>query len=75
MIGIVLHIIMPIKCMLIAVAEILSAVMSGMVITLSDWLTKQVELGQITLFILLPRLMWTSVSNLIAVYRQAKGDA
>jgi hypothetical protein len=60
--------------MLIAVAEILSAVMSGMVITLSDWLTKQVELGQITLFILLPRLMWTSVSNLIAVYRQAKGD-
>jgi hypothetical protein len=61
--------------MLIAVAEILSAVMSGMVITLSDWLTKQVELGQITLFILLPRLMWTSVSNLIAVYRQAKGDA
>jgi len=66
---------MPIKCMLIAVAEILSAVMSGMVITLSDWLTKQVELGQITLFILLPRLMWTSVSNLIAVYRQAKGDA
>ena len=85
-----LHIIVPPKCMLIAGAEILSAVMSGMVIILSDWLTKQVELGQITLFllsgtlfcghyaitlvILLPRLMGTSVSNLIAVYRQAKGD-
>jgi hypothetical protein len=48
--------------------------MSGMVIILSDWLTKQVELGQITMFILLPRLIGTSVSNLIAVYRQAKGD-
>jgi hypothetical protein len=64
--------------------------MSGMVITLSDWLTKQVELDQITLFLLsgtlfcghyaitlvisLPRLMGTSVSNLIAVYREAKGD-
>ena len=47
-----LHIIVPPKCMLIAGAEILSAVMSGMVITLTDWLTKQVELGPIMLFLL-----------------------
>jgi PST family polysaccharide transporter len=89
-IGIALHIIVPLKCRQIAGALLLSAVMSGMAITLTDWLTKQVELGQITLFllsgvlfcgayatmlvILLPRIMGTTVSNLLAEYRQAKGD-
>jgi lipopolysaccharide exporter len=90
LIGIALHIIVPLKCMQIAGALLLSAAMSGMAITITDWLTKQLELGQISLFllsgtlfcgayaimlvILLPRLMGTSVSNLISVYRQAKGE-
>jgi hypothetical protein len=75
--------------MQIAGAFLLSAAMSGMAITLADWLTKQVELGQISLFllsgilfcgayatmivILIPRLMGTSVSHLLAEYRQVKG--
>ena len=90
LIGIVLHFVVPLKWMQIAGALILSAVLSGMAITLTDWLTKQVELGQITLFlfsgilfcgayatllvILLPRIMGTTVSNLLAEYRQIKGD-
>ena len=90
LIGIALHIIVPLKTMKIAGVLVLSTAMSGMAITLTDWLTKQVELGQISLFllsgilfcgayvsmlvILIPRLMGKSVSNLWAEYRQAKGD-
>jgi O-antigen/teichoic acid export membrane protein len=89
LIGIALHLIVPLKFMQIAGALLLSAAMSGMAITLADWLTKQVELGQISLFllsgilfcgayatmivILIPRLMGTSVSHLLAEYRQVKG--
>jgi hypothetical protein len=89
LIGIALHLIVPLKFMQIAGAFLLSAAMSGMAITLADWLTKQVELGQISLFllsgilfcgayatmivILIPRLMGTSVSHLLAEYRQVKG--
>jgi O-antigen/teichoic acid export membrane protein len=90
LIGIALHIIVPLKCMQIAGALLLSAVMSGMAITLTDWLTKQVELGQISLFllsgilfcvayaimivILIPRLMGTSASHLLAEYLRVKDD-
>jgi PST family polysaccharide transporter len=90
LIGIALHIIVPLKCMQITGALLLSAAMSGMAITLTDWLTKQVELGQISLFllsgilfcvayaimivILIPRLMGTSASLLLAEYRQVKDD-
>lgn len=88
LIGIALHIIVPLKCMQVAGALLLSAAMSGMAITLTNWLTKQVELGQISLFllsgilfcgayaimivILIPRLMGTSASHLLAEYRQVK---
>jgi O-antigen/teichoic acid export membrane protein len=90
LIGIALHTIVPLKCMQIAGALLLAAAMSGMAITLTDWLTKQVELGQISLFllsgilfcvayaimivILIPRLMGTSASHLLAEYRQVKDD-
>jgi O-antigen/teichoic acid export membrane protein len=90
LIGIALHLIVPLKFMQIAGALLLAAAMSGMAITLADWLTKQVELGQISLFlfsgilfcgayaimlvILLPKLMGTTVSDLLTEYRQAKSD-
>jgi PST family polysaccharide transporter len=90
LIGIALHIIVPLKYMQIVGALIVSAAMSGLAITMTDWLIKQVELGQITLFLLsgilfcsvytamlvifLSRFMGVTVSNLIAEYRQTKGD-
>ena len=90
LIAIALHIIVPLKFMQIGGALILSAGVSGISIALTDWLTKQVELGQITLFLLsgilfcgayasmvtalLPRFMGTSARNILAEYRQAKGD-
>ena len=90
LIAIALHIIVPLKFMQIGGALILSAGVSGISIALTDWLTKQVELGQITLFLLsgilfcgayasmitalLPRFMGTSARNILAEYRQTKGD-
>jgi PST family polysaccharide transporter len=90
LIGIVLHRMVPLNFMQISGALILSAAMSGVAITMTDWLTKQIELGQITLFllsgilfcgayssmlvILLPRLMGTTISSLLTEYRQAKND-
>ncbi|MEP1446555.1 MAG: oligosaccharide flippase family protein [Paraglaciecola sp.] len=87
-IGIALHIIVPLKCLQIAGALILSGAMSGMAITLTGWFTKQVALGQFSSFlfsgvlfcsayatllvILLPRIMGTTVRNLLAEYRQTK---
>ncbi|WP_339722071.1 oligosaccharide flippase family protein [uncultured Paraglaciecola sp.] len=89
-IGIALHVIVPLKWMQIAGALILAVALSAIAITLTDWLTTQVELGKITLFlltgvlfcgayasmlvILVPRIMGTTVSNLLAEYRQVKGD-
>ena len=88
LIGIALHMIVPLKFMQIGGALILSAGMSGIAIAITDGLTKQLELGQITLFllsgilfcgayatmlvILVPPLMSTSVSKILADYRQAK---
>jgi O-antigen/teichoic acid export membrane protein len=90
MIGIALHIIVPLKCTQIAGALILASALSAIAITTTDWVTMQIELGQITLFllsgilfcgayatlltILLPRLIGTSVRNLLAEYRQVKDD-
>ncbi|MBU3004317.1 oligosaccharide flippase family protein [Paraglaciecola arctica] len=88
-IGIGLHMIVPLKWMQIAGALILAVALSAIAITLIDWLTTQVELGKITLFllsgvlfcgayatmliILVPRIMGTTVSKLLADYRQVKG--
>lgn len=88
LIGIALHMMVPLRFMQIAGALILAVAMSAIAITMTDWLTKQAALGQITLFllsgvlfcgayvimlvILLPRIMGTTVSNLLAEYRQAK---
>jgi O-antigen/teichoic acid export membrane protein len=90
LIGIVLHKMVPLDFMQISGALILSVAMSGVAITMTGWLTKQIELGQITLFllsgilfcgayssmlvILLPRFMGTTISSLLAEYRQAKND-
>jgi lipopolysaccharide exporter len=90
LIAIVLHIVVPLKCIQIVGALILSAVMSGISIVFTEWLTTQTELGQISLFLLsgtlfccayaimiitvLPRLMGTTVGNLLANYRQTKGN-
>ena len=69
---------------------ILSAVLSTMAIVIANWLSQLVELGPIfvlllsgTVFclvyaglmlIMLPRLIGTSVRNLLAEYRQVKDD-
>lgn len=90
LIGIALHLIVPLKYIQIGGALILSAGISSISIALTDWITKQIELGQITLFLLsgvlfcgayitmivflLPRLMGTSVSHLLSEYRHVKGD-
>lgn len=90
LIGVALHQIVPLKCIQIAGALVFSTVISGVAIYIADWLTKQIELGQIMLFlfsgslfcgvyatlvvILLPRLLGTTVSDLLTEYRQAKGD-
>lgn len=89
-IGIVLHRFVPLRLMQVAGALLLSTGLSGLCIGLTDWLTSQVELGQITLLLLsgilfcgsyaclivviLPKLMGTSLSNILAEYRHAKGD-
>jgi lipopolysaccharide exporter len=88
LIGIALHIIVPLKYMQIVGALMLSAGISGIAIGLTHYLTIQVESGNITLFLLsgiifcgtyasmvvflLPRLMGTSLNNMLAEYRQAK---
>jgi hypothetical protein len=90
LIGIVLHRIVPLNFMRIGGALMLSAALSGMAIAIANWLVQQVELGPIFAFLLsgtvfclvytglmlimLPRLMATSVGNLLAEYRQVKGD-
>jgi lipopolysaccharide exporter len=84
-------IVVPLKCIRIVGALILSAVMPSISIVFTEWLTTQTELGQISLFLLsgtlfccdyaivifmvLPRLMGTTVGNLLANYRQTKGNA
>jgi O-antigen/teichoic acid export membrane protein len=91
LIGIALHSVVPLKCMQIVGALLLSAIISGVSIALTDWLIRQLELGQITLFLLsgllfcgayvstiimlLPGLTGTTLGNLLADYRQTKGDA
>ena len=90
LIAIALHTIVPLKFMQIGGALVLSASMTGIAIVLTDWLTKQVELGQITLFLLsgslfcgayasmaiflFPRLMGTSLQDILAEYRQTNDD-
>lgn len=91
LIGIALHSVVPLKCMQIVGALLLSAIISGVSIALTDWLIRQLELGQIMLFLssgllfcgayvsmiitLLPGLTGTTLGNLLADYRQTKGDA
>ena len=90
LIGIVLHRMVPLNFMQIGGALILSAVLSTMAIAIANWLSQLVELGPIFVFLLsgtvfclvyagliliiLPRLIGTSVSNLLAEYRQLKDD-
>jgi PST family polysaccharide transporter len=90
LIGIVLHTMVPLNFMQIGGALILSATLSAMAITITNWLTQLVALGPIFAFLLsgtvfclvyaglmlimLPRLMGNSVGNLLAEYSQVKGD-
>jgi hypothetical protein len=88
LIGIVLHRVVPLNFVQIAGALILSIGLSTLAIVIVDWLIRQVELGHIfgflfsgtifcvayvgLMFILLPKLMGRSVSDLLAEYRQVK---
>jgi hypothetical protein len=80
----------PLNFMQIGGALILSAVLSTMAIAIANWLSQLVELGPIFVFLLsgtvfclvyaglmlimLPRLISTSVRNILAEYRQVKND-
>jgi O-antigen/teichoic acid export membrane protein len=90
LIGIVLHRIVPLNFIQIGGVLILSAALSAMAIAIANWLSQLVELGPISVFLLsgtvfclvyagllliiLPWLIGTSVRNLLAEYRQVKGD-
>ena len=90
MIAIALHTLVPLKFMHIGGALLLAAAMSGVSIALADWLTSQVELGPIAVFllsgivfcgayaglivVLLPRLLGTTVTTMLAQYRQTTDD-
>jgi hypothetical protein len=90
LIGIVLHRIVPLNFIQIGGVLILSAALSAIAIAIANWLSQLVELGPISVFLLsgtvfclvyagllliiLPWLIGTSVRNLLAEYRQIKGD-
>lgn len=89
-IGVALHLLVPLKFLQIAGALIIASAMSGTALALTHWVTEQIALGQIMLFlttglvfcsaygvmsaVLLPKVMRTTLKAILLDYRQTKDD-